>query len=42
VLVPVKPFQSNLMFADKARSLPQSGVPEWCSNEIGSDFTRKH
>jgi hypothetical protein len=32
-------FQASLMFADKARSLPKSGVPERCSTEIGSDHT---
>jgi hypothetical protein len=29
VFVPGRPFQLGLMFVVKARSLPQSGDPEW-------------
>jgi hypothetical protein len=42
VFVPVRPFQPSLKFADNIRSLPQSGVLERCSTEIGSGLTRKH
>ncbi len=40
--MPFGPFQPRLMFADKARSLPQSEVPERCSNEKRSDLACKH
>jgi hypothetical protein len=42
VFVPVRPLQSSLMFADKATSLPKSGVPEICSTVVSSGLTRKH
>ncbi len=35
------PFQSSLMFASKAKSLPQSVAPEKCFALVGSDFTLK-
>ncbi len=37
-----RPFQPSIMFADKARSLPKSVVPERCSSVIGCNLTRKH
>jgi hypothetical protein len=38
-----KPFLlSVVMFADKAGSLPKSGVPERCSTVTGSGLTRKY
>jgi len=42
VFVPKKPFQSSLMFAVKARGLPQSGTPERSFNGGGSGLTCKH
>jgi hypothetical protein len=32
----------GLTFVDMAKSLPQSGVHEICSNEISCGLTRKH
>ncbi len=40
--MPFRPFQPGLMFTDEERSLPQSGVPERCSNEKDSDLACKH
>ncbi len=42
VFVPGKPFQPYLMFAGKARSLPQSGAPEKSFTWVGSGLTCKH
>ncbi len=36
VVVLIRAFQSSLMFSDKTRILPKSGVPERCSTEKGS------
>ncbi len=37
-----RPFEHSLMFADKVRSLPKSGVNDRCSTWIGYGLTSKH
>jgi hypothetical protein len=42
VFVHGRPFQFNLLFVGKVRSLPYSGAPEMFYNRVGSCFTNIH
>jgi hypothetical protein len=42
VFVPVKPFQTSLLFVGKARNLSLSRAHEGFFNRVGSCFTNNH
>ena len=42
MFVPHKLFLTGLMCMGKTRSLPQSGVPKICFNQVGSRLTHKY
>ncbi len=35
------PTLLSMMFVEMARSLPSSGVPEWCFTQVGSGLGQK-